>query len=272
MTPRCLVNGQPQASVPADDRGLLYGDGLFETMRVVDGHVPLWDRHMQRLAAGCARLGLPVPDAIVLRAEVARLAVDRGAFVARITCTRGSGPRGYGPPRDARAVRVVTLAPAPAADPDWSARGIRVRFCQTRLAQQPALAGIKHLNRLEQVLARAEWDDPDIAEGLMRDMHGHVVCATAANLFACIDGAWTTPPVDACGVAGVGRAEVLGQWSDARVAPIEMETLMQADEVFLSSSVRGILPVRDLGGRGLAVGEDTRAIQAHFRALLELDA
>lgn len=272
MTSRCLVNGQPTDAVPAGDRGLLYGDGLFETVRLVRGRAPLWSRHMRRLADGCARLGLPAPDATRLREESAMLAEGLDAAVVRITWTRGAGPRGYRPPADVHPVRMLTAAPAPRMDPDWSAGGIRVRFCQTRLALQPALAGLKHLNRLEQVLARAEWDDPDIAEGLMRDMHGRVVSATAANLFARIDGAWFTPAVDACGVAGTARAEVLQQWPDCRTATIEMEALMQAEEIFLSSSVRGILPVRDLDGRALTVGAATQAMQAHFDALLELRA
>ncbi len=272
MNPRCLVDGRPEASVRADDRGLLYGDGLFETVRMVRGRAPLWEGHMQRLGAGCARLGLPVPDAQVLLDESSRVAAGLDAAVVRITWTRGRGPRGYRPPPDAQGMRVITAAPAPRMAPDWSIEGIRVRFCETRLARQPMLAGLKHLNRLEQVLARAEWDDPEIAEGLMRDIDGRVVCATAANLFARIDGTWFTPAVDFCGVAGVARARVLQQWPDCRTATIEMDALMQAEEIFLSSSVRGILPVRDLAGRLLEPGADTRAMQAHFDALLELRA
>jgi len=272
MTPRCLVDGQATGTVSADDRGLLYGDGLFETLRVVRGRAPLWDRHMCRLEWGCRRLGLPAPDVQRLRAEAMQVAEGLDAAVVRITWTRGHGPRGYRPPQDAQGVRVVTAAPAPRVPADWSAAGIRVRFCDTQLARQPALAGLKHLNRLEQVLARAEWDDPGIAEGLMSDPDGRVVCATAANLFARIGGAWCTPAVDACGVAGVARAEVLQKWPDCRTATIEMDALMQAEQIFLSSSVRGILPVRELAGRALEPGPGTRAMQAHFDALLELRA
>jgi 4-amino-4-deoxychorismate lyase len=140
------------------------------------------------------------------------------------------------------------------------------------LALQPALAGLKHLNRLEQVLARAEWHDPGIVEGLMCDMSGHVISATAANLFARVGGQWLTPDVSACGVAGVARAEVLARWPTCRVVPVEMETLMQAEEVFLSSSVRGILAVTDIAGHRLSPGAQTRALQAQFAALLELEA
>ncbi|RAP56322.1 aminodeoxychorismate lyase [Oleiagrimonas sp. MCCC 1A03011] len=272
MSTRCLVNGRASPQVAADDRGLLYGDGLFETLRVIDGRAPLWAGHMHRLSRGCERLGMPAPDTDTLREEVSALTRDEGPSVVRITWTRGRGARGYGPPASPQCMRVVTASPAPVLDPDWSAAGIRVRFCDTRLAVQPALAGLKHLNRLEQVLARAEWRDPDIVEGLMRSMDGAVVCATAANLFARIDGVWVTPSVENCGVAGVARAEVLAQWPQCRVGTIEMGALMQAEEVFLSSSVRGILAVGDLAGRRLQVGADTRAMQAHFAQLLELGA
>ncbi|KGI77945.1 aminodeoxychorismate lyase [Oleiagrimonas soli] len=272
MSLRCLIDGRETQQVPADDRGLRYGDGLFETVRVIDGRAPLWARHMQRLAHGCERLGMPSPDTEALREDVAALTQAYGPSVVRITLTRGGGERGYLPPETPRCTRIVTAAPAPLRPAHWSDAGIRVRFCDTRLAVQPALAGLKHLNRLEQVLARAEWRDPDIVEGLMRSMDGAVVCATAANLFARIDGDWITPSVETCGVAGVARAEVLAQWPRCRIGTIEMGALMQAEEVFLSSSVRGILPVGDLAGRRLPVGDDTRAMQAHVDRLLELRA
>lgn len=270
MTARVLVDGRPGAMVAPDDRGLAYGDGLFETLRVTHAGTPLWDRHLQRLMHGCARLAMPAPDPEALRRDVATLATPGQAQVMRITWTRGRGPRGYAPPLDPVCTRIVQASPAPVSNPDWSARGIRVRFCDTRLALQPALAGLKHLNRLEQVLARAEWRDADIVEGLMCDMQGDVICATAANLFACIHGRWITPGVGQCGVAGVARAEILAQWPGCETGTIKRDDLMQADEMFLCSSVRGILPVTDLAGRRLAIGADTRRIQAYFTTLLEL--
>jgi 4-amino-4-deoxychorismate lyase len=137
--------------------------------------------------------------------------------------------------------------------------------CALRLGEQPALAGIKHVSRLEQVLARAEWNDAAIGEGLLCDTHGRVISATAANLFAVLGGRLVTPALDHCGVAGVARAEVLAQ-RDCEVRDLTMAELMRADEVFLTNSVRGIVPVAALDDRHWEVGATTRALLAHWRA------
>lgn len=266
MSARVLVDGVADASVAALDRGLLYGDGLFETVLFVDGHAPLWARHMTRLTDGCARLALPMPDPALLAAEAARVIEARGRSVLRITLTRGIGARGYAPSAPTQPTRIVAAFAAPYVAAHWSAGGIRVRFCDMRLALQPRLAGIKHLNRLEQVLARAEWNDPAIAEGLMLDTEGRVIAATAANLFAVTDGRLRTPRLDRCGVAGVARAEVMARVPTAET-DLDRAALERASEIFLTSAVRGVLPVTMLADRALAVGPVTRALQAHWRAL-----
>ena len=265
MSARVLVDGVAGASVLALDRGLLYGDGLFETVLHVDGRAPLWTRHMARLAVGCARLALPLPDPALLAAEAARVIEARGRLVLRITLTRGIGARGYAPPERAQATRIVAAFAAPDVAAHWYAEGIRLRFCDMRLALQPRLAGIKHLNRLEQVLARAEWNDPAIAEGLMLDTEGRVIAATAANLFAVIDGRLCTPRLDRCGVAGVARAEVMAQVPTTEL-DLDPAALERAGEIFLTSAVRGVLPVAMVAERALAVGPVTRTLQAHWRA------
>ncbi|HEX5306598.1 MAG TPA: aminodeoxychorismate lyase [Dyella sp.] len=267
MAVRELINGQPGALLSAQDRGLLYGDGLFETIRVVDGVAPLWPRHMARLAEGCMRLGLPAPDADVLAAELRAVSDGLRAAVVRITVTRGEGARGYAPPAHPQCTRIVAAFPMPALEPRAASQGMRVRICALRLAEQPRLAGLKHLNRLEQVLARAEWSDPAIGEGLLLDAAGRVVCATMANVFAVIDDALVTPAVIRCGVAGVARAEVLATHSTAQVRDVHLDELLDASEVFLTSSVRGILPVQAVGDKVFAPGPITRALQQHWRDL-----
>ena len=244
------------------DRGLTYGDGLFETLRVVGDVVPLWSRHVERLSASAARLRLPAPDTDAMLAEVRRLADGLDDAVARITFTAGLGPRGYARPGLVSPTTVIGVGPLSLA-PDGYRDGIALRLCDTRLGDQPLLAGMKHLNRLEQVLARSEWDDARWQEGLMADLQGRIVCATAANLFAVRDGRLVTPPVDRCGVAGVARAEILAT-SDVGIAPLSMQMLLEADEVFLTSAVRGILPVRAFAGRTWQPGPVTRHWQAHW--------
>ncbi|OOG63308.1 aminodeoxychorismate lyase [Rhodanobacter sp. B04] len=267
MMARMLINGAAADRVHALDRGLSYGDGLFESIRFVDAVAPLWSRHMQRLGESCERLRIPAPDPVELWREA--LAVTRGLpqAVVRVTVTRGVGERGYALPMAPQPTRVVAaFAPPQVADSAY-VHGVRMRVCDLRLAEQPLLAGMKHLNRLEQVLARAEWDDSAIAEGVLRDSHGRVISATMANLFAVVDGVLLTPALDRCGVAGVARAEVLAACPQAQVGELMLDALLGASEIFLSSGVRGILPVHSLGERSYAPGALTRQLQRHWHNL-----
>lgn len=266
MIPRVRINGQPDTRIDATDRGLCYGDGLFETVWVCAGRAPLWPRHMARLRHGCERLALPWPDPDWLWSQLQQAASGLQRAVVRITWTRGSGPRGYAAPTEAKPTCVVSAAALPKASADWYHQGIRLHLCQTRLARQPALAGLKHLNRLEQVLARNEWRDESINEGLMLDMQEHVTSATAANLFAVRDGQLHTPALDACGVAGTARAELLARHPDTQVCTISLPELLSCNEVFLTSAVRGIVPVRELAGQTWPVGPVTRALQSQWQA------
>jgi len=251
------------------DRGLCYGDGLFETVAVADGQPLYWERHRHRLAEGCARLGLPVPGK-VLDAEAAGLCAGRERAVLRVTLTRGEGGRGYEPPRPAAPTRVLSLLPWPQRPGHWRSQGVRVVLCRQRLAQNPTLAGLKHLNRLEQVLARAEWDDEDIAEGLMLDPSGRLVEGTMSNLFLVRDGCLRTPELSCCGVAGIIRSVIL-ELADTLNIPrqvnrLELSDLAAADEVFLTNSVIGLWPVSRIDGRALAVGPLTRRLASALSA------
>lgn len=267
MSGHLLVNGIPSTTVSAFDRGLSYGDGLFETIRFVRGVAPLWARHMARLHEGCLRLRLPPPDVETLLHEAGRVIDGVEHAIVRITLTRGVGERGYAPPPAPAPTRIVAGFDAPVTGGDAYAEGLRLRWCETRLAEQPLLAGLKHLNRLEQVLARAEWSDPAIGEGLLCDAGGRLVSGTMTNLFAVLDGVLVTPALDRCGVAGVARAEILAHWPDAQVRDMHPTELANASEVFLSSSVRGILPVQAVGDTVYVPGPVTRALQQHWRGL-----
>jgi 4-amino-4-deoxychorismate lyase len=247
-----LIDGVDAATIPAADRGLQYGDGLFETIAVVDGIPRLWDRHLERLRAGCERLAIPMPPAAQLAEEAARLALGVDRAVLKLILTRGEGGRGYRPPDHPRPRRILRLFPWPDYPDAWRSAGVRVRYCDTRLGRQPRLAGVKHLNRLEQVLARAEWSDPDVAEGLMLDLDGQVVEGTQTNLFALLDGRLVTPPLDRCGVAGVVRQLVIESAPALGLEVVESalvpERVAAADGLFLTSSLAGIWPIRELAG------------------------
>lgn len=263
---RMLVNGLAETSLSPLDRGLTYGDGLFETIRFVAGRAPLWSRHVQRLRESCRRLRLPDPDEAVLAREAATVTAGMADAVVRITITRGPGERGYALPAQPCPSRIVVSFAAPWMPAESFREGVRLHVCETRWSEQPLLAGMKHLNRLEQVLARTEWDSPAIADGLMLDQAGRAISTTMANLFAVLDGELVTPALHRCGVAGVGRAEVLAARM-AVVRDVALGELAQASEVFLSSGVRGILPVQALAGTVYVAGPVTRALQAHWRGL-----
>ena len=249
MSACVFVGDQRVDAMPADDRGIAYGDGLFETMRVHAGQVPWWDAHWARLQRGGQRLRMVLPDESQACREAAALFADHADGVLKLIVTRGSGGRGYAP-MNTQPNWMLSRHPLPIPS---SRDGLTLRWCATRLAIQPILAGIKHCNRLEQVLARAEWNDPtasdhDANEGLLCSGDGDVVSAIAANLFVLRGGRWLTPAVDRCGVAGVCRGQLLPllEALEARLSVADVET---ADAIFLCNAVRGILGVARLGER-----------------------
>jgi 4-amino-4-deoxychorismate lyase len=267
MIGRRLVNGVESSAISVDDRGLQYGDGLFETMAAVDGRVRNFERHMERLAEGGRRLALPVPDAALLADECERALAGMGAGSVKLMVTRGPGPRSYRPPPEPAITRIiVSSAPKPRNDPD---DGIAVRLCDTPLGLNPRLAGIKHLNRLEQVLATAEWNDAAIAEGLMSAVDGRIVCATAANVFLVSEGRLITPEIRDCGVAGVMRGLVLEAARELAIETVIGDVfpadLAGAEELFLTNAITGVRPVGELlGVRRYGVpGEITRVLREH---------
>lgn len=245
MSTRIFVGSNRVSGIAAGDHGWSYGDALFETIRVCRGQIHWWSAHWQRLTRGAQRFGIPLPEHALVQREVAEL-VGYEDGVVRLQVSRGIGGRGYAPPADAVPTWTIALHPLPPAAPP---AGIELRWCELRLALQPALAGIKHCNRLEHVLARAEWTPATTAhEGLMRSTEGDVVCATAANVFVLTERGWLTPSIDRCGVSGICRdwaIDALG----AREVRLDVTEVEAAQAVFLCNAVRGILPVARLGDR-----------------------
>ena len=240
-----LFDGEARVEAwPWNARATAYGDGLFETMRIHAGAFPWWDAHWSRLACGAERLRLQLPAERLVRSEAEALFDDGAHGVLKLLVSRGATQRGYSPGAGAAPTWMVARFPLP--DPHRGA--VRARWCDTRLSVQPALAGIKHCNRLEQVLARAECDAAGVDEGLVRDTLGDVVSAVSANVFVLQRGRWATPLVDRCGIAGVSRARLLAAL-EAREARLSVADVEGAEAVFLCNAVRGILPLAELGAR-----------------------
>jgi 4-amino-4-deoxychorismate lyase len=265
MNTRCLINGELSDTIAVSDRGFQYGDGLFETLAVYQGACEFWERHMHRLLRGCECLRIPAPDTGLLEAEAAKLTEGQARAVLKIIITRGSGGRGYQIPPSPQPTRVLQLSDWREQPADYAVAGVRLRTCQQRLSRNPALAGVKHLNRLEQVLARSEWNEPDIAEGLMLDELGQVIEGTFTNLFLVKDGKLITPRLDHCGVAGILRTVIIDlafgckiECSEQTVMP---ERVLNADELFVTNSLIGIWPVRALDQHSFLPGPVTRQLQ-----------
>ncbi len=271
---RHWIDGRPGAQLPLSDRGLAYGDGLFETIRVVDGRADLLPLHRRRLMRDCARLGIAL-DLPRLDVEIGTALTAGDSGVLKIIVTRAGDRRGYRPEPGTSGRRILQLFPQPVA-PFAATPPLHVRLCRQRLSLQPALAGIKHLNRLEQVLARAEWSDPDIGEGLMLDSAGQLVEATASNLFLVAAGTLLTPRLDRCGVAGVMRELVMTVLAPAaglrvRERRLRLADLHAADEAFLTSTQLGIAPIAQVDGLAVPSGSVTIALRSRLDSL-DLDA
>ncbi|MCP4283035.1 MAG: aminodeoxychorismate lyase [Gammaproteobacteria bacterium] len=248
-----LINGSLEPGISALDRGLQYGDGLFETLAVIDGVPCLWQRHIQRLEQGCRRLNIALPESGILLEEVNREIGGRSQGVIKIILTRGAGGRGYLPPQNQKPTRLVRYSEWPAYPAQFLHTGVRARLCDSRLGRNPALAGLKTLNRLEQVLARAEWRDANISEGVMRDVEGNLIEGTMSNLFLINEEQLSTPDLSYSGVAGIMRDLVLEQavqlGLSLSVDKLSLEDLKAADGIFFTNSLIGIWPVREIDGK-----------------------
>lgn len=229
--------------VPFDDRGLAYGDGVFETVLLRAGAPVLWHYHAARLLLGCQRLGMPLPCQASLEATWQGQPTAE-LEVLKILLTRGSGGRGYAQPEVVNPRLLSQRTPFKPLIHRWQ-QGVTVRICNLRLGHQPRLAGIKHLNRLENVLARQEWSDASIAEGVLADSEGLVIEATSMNVFWQQAGEVFTPLLDQCGVAGTLRAALIDQGL-VRQASLPVSQLASVAQCWVGNSVQGIWPVTTL--------------------------
>lgn len=270
------VNGRFVADEWIRDRGFAYGDGVFETIRVFDGELTLAEPHRNRLRLGLERLKIHWPDALdeLFQSEAREFAERLESGVLKMTVTRGSGGRGYAVPETVEPTRILAGFPRPGYPDQNAVEGVSVRICAFRLGRQPALAGIKHLNRLEQVLARSEWQGNEFQEGILMDTAGNVIEATAMNLFLVEGDTLLTPMLDQCGINGVLRQCLMDTFRERGLAVVEqavsLERMLKADELFLCNSVAGVWPIRNAGGQSFPVGERTREAQQIAASQLKL--
>lgn len=247
-----LVNGLATDTISVHDRGLLYGDGVFRTMLLRAGEIQHWHLHYAKLRDDCLALNLPCPTETTLLDDLGTIKHRKQNGVVRITITRGAGgARGYAITKSPPS-RWLTFSPLTAYPASFAMSGVKLHICDLRLSHQPRLAGIKHLNRLENVLAASEWSDPEIHEGLLLDEDGFVIEGVRSNVFMVCRSVLITPDLSQCGVSGIQRQRILN-WArengiHCQVKKISMNDLLQAEEIFLVNSVIGLWPVREMPG------------------------
>ena len=271
--PAIAVNGVIDMQISPLDRGFAYGDGVFETCRVVNAKIPLWTLHAERLMISCKKLRIPVTLETVqnfltkLFSQIAK--EDLVVAIVKIIVTRGQGGRGYRLPDLVNPTICIGVFPA-VSDPKFHCRqGVSVRICEQRLGCNVFLAGLKHLNRLENILARAEWCDEKFAEGLLFDINDNLIEATASNIFIAKNNNLLTPDLTASGVAGVMRCLIIDELAPELGLTVNIKKLSQfdlqaADEIFLCNSIFGIWPVVNIFDQQnyvYAIGKNTIALQ-----------
>jgi 4-amino-4-deoxychorismate lyase len=261
-----LCNGRFTNNVAAESRGLAFGDGVFETVLIRSSR-PLWlEEHLQRLVAGASVLNIPCDIAAIKRdCELVLASIDMPMAVLKIILCRGHVARGYTPHFSAPD-RVLTISAYTPQLKAWN-DGIALAVCQTQLSKQVRLAGIKHLNRLEQVLAADELLNRGYQEGLM--MHGgRIIEANRSNVFLVVDGELVTPALGLCGVNGIMRQQVLKHADDlgisSRICDVGISLLQKAEEVFVCNSVFGIWPVTKVECMHKDIGPISRLLQREF--------
>ena len=270
-----LLNGQPESRINIVDRGLQYGDGVFETVPFRHNRLEFLQAHLDRLFQGCQRLNIPYLANDLLINELNQVCdslVNTDAVV-KIIITRGQGGRGYRADEHMVPTRIISTHDMPNYS-KTNRQGIRVRLCQQTLSENKSLAGIKHLNRLEQVLARSEWRDDEISEGLMFDQHQQLIEGTMTNIFIVQKGTLLTPDLSKSGIKGIMRDQIINCANkldiDVTQTNLSQQDLLEADEVFVSNSLIDIWPVIKVDDliADIEYGKITKSLQQALQDLV----
>ena len=250
-----LINGQYSDCLPISDRGLQYGDGVWETIRIKNHHPILLAQHLERLHTGLTALAIHTLDVNALTLEIKRLQQSQQEAVLKIIISRGSGGRGYNPAGiQSAASRILTLHPVPNFPLHYATAGIHLTLCKTRLAHNPILAGFKHLNSLPYVMARGEFSEP-YQEGLLRDYQDNIIEGTMSNVFVIKGNTVYTPELKSCGIRGVMQNALIQFLYRLDIAVIwqkslSVQDIQCADAIFMSNSIIGVWAVKSFSTEG----------------------
>ncbi|PKG81783.1 aminodeoxychorismate lyase [Colwellia sp. 75C3] len=265
----CSVNGQQQTDITITDRGLAYGDGIFTTAKIVKGKVILLDKHIERLVYGCQRLKIQAPSRQRLMEQLQSAAKDFPLAVVKVMITAGSGGRGYSRVglSDNATNLIIMVSDFPNHYQVLAHRGINLGDSKQQIATSSMLGGIKHLNRLEQVLLRAELDERIEDDLIVTNCQGNVIEATSSNLFYWFNEQLCTPDVSTSGVDGIIRQTIIAKSPQVKVCKTKLGDLKQAQAMFICNSLMGIMPVKKYNNRILAV-DNVHQLQSQMQGLI----
>lgn len=261
-----FVNYQKSSTLPVADRGLAYGDGVFETIHAYDGKLQSLDAHLSRLQRGLKRLAMPLNQvqfdnlSQFLDEKIGQhLPIE---CVVKIIVTRGEGGRGYKAPDKVSQNVVIGILSAPNYQLQQR-EGVKVELSPVQVNLNPFLAGIKHLNRLENVIAKQHLSE-DAFEALMLDVHGNIIECIQSNIFWFKNGQLCTPQLNQAGVCGTYRQKIIEQQTryPLLISKFSLVDIQQADEIFITNSLMAIVPVTTFAGRQFAIGQRTRTLQS----------
>ncbi len=250
---RCLVNDKEQKQISIANRGLAYGDGLFTTAKIVDGQIEYLSSHIQRLFLGCENLGLTSLNTADLTEKLIGIAKPYSLAVLKVIVTAGSGGRGYARSTDSINDLIITVHDYPQHYDDLAINGITLGNSTQKLGINPMLSGLKHLNRLEQVLLRQELTDSPLDDLIVANVNDEVVEATSANLFFWLDGKLCTPEITHSGVNGIMRQLILKKYPDTIIRQFTFNELTKVSAMFICNCIMGVMPVKQYNDQCLSI-------------------
>lgn len=249
----CLVNGVQQSHIDIESRALAYGDGLFTTAKILNGEVQYINAHVERLLSGCKTLGISSPKHNELTQQLLHVAKNYSLAVLKVIIIAKSGGRGYARADHNDQDIIIMVHDYPNHYDQQAEVGISMAISEQQLGINPMLSGLKHLNRLEQVLLRQELNTKPVDELVVTNVNGDVIEATSSNVFCFIDQIWHTPDVSQSGVNGIMRQAILNKISDSKVTQLTLEQLNKAQSIFTCNSVMGVMPIRQFNGKEIAI-------------------
>ncbi|PCI53485.1 MAG: aminodeoxychorismate lyase [Gammaproteobacteria bacterium] len=249
----CSVNGIEQNQIDIENRGLAYGDGLFTTAKIMDGQIQYLSSHVQRLLLGCKRLALIAPNKVELTEQLSQVAKQYNLAVLKVIITAGSGGRGYARAIDQNNDVIIMVHDYPKHYNELAIEGITLGNSNQKMGINPMLSGLKHLNRLEQVLLRQELTSTQVDDLVVTNINDEVIEATSANLFFWLNDQLCTPDVTNSGVNGIMRQTILQKYPDTLIKKVTLAELANSPAMFICNCVMGVMPVKSYNGHSLSM-------------------